>query len=297
MKWLTIFFCVSLILSIGCKKEDDEALIQSLLDKSGYSAPTAVTDDGTTTPKQVFTTETDSVIDSLLRFARWINRPVTREITIEITGDSALATIKAALEGTFYVRDTTLGPIYTRPIQDSFVRQVKLYKDTIWHILSITAGDFKTVDAAHPITITEVKAEVARRNYTWKLMSPTEFLTKVQLPTFEPSDTVIVTTTVSISGDSSWAFLHHGRRSDVTGTGIHIRDPFYKISTHVFRRAWVIASDNIGANELPAVRHSAVDVIGWQTLWGKANGTYYCRAWALPYIVKSPNQEVPPDEQ
>ncbi len=294
MRWLSVCVLIILVLSIGCRKEDDEALIQELLDNSGYSAPTAVTDDGTTTPKQAFGSETDSVIP-YVRFVRFIQRPVTKEITIQVTGDSALATIKARLTGTFYVQDTEQGPIYQRAIEDSFVRQVKLYKDTVWHILSITAGDFKTVNAAHPITITEVKAEVNRRQYVWRLTSPTEFLTKKQLPTFEPSDTVLVTVTVSVSGDSTWSFLHHGRKSDITGAGIHIRDPFYKVSTHVFRRAWVIASDNIGVNELPAVRHAAVDAIGWQTLWGKAGGTYYCRAWALPYIVKNPGQEEPGD--
>mgnify|MGYP001134822399 CR=1 FL=1 len=150
------------------------------------------------------------------------------------------------------------------------------------------------MNATHPITINEIRAEVVKRNYTWTLTDPTKLLTKSELPTFFPSDTVIVTVTVTVSGDSSWAFLHHGVRH-IAG-GIHIREPFYKVSTHVFRRAWVIASDVSGVT-LPTVRHAAIDIIGWQTLWGRSGGTYYCRAWALPYIVKIAGQNEPPDQE
>lgn len=160
--------------------------------------------------------------------------------------------------------------------------------------MSITAGDFKTVNAACPITITEIKAEVNRTTgkYIWSLTDPNKLLTKSELPTFYPSDTVTVTVTVSVTGDSSWAFLHHAVRH--TAGGIHIRDPFYKVNTNTFRRTWVIASDVSGVI-LPVVRHSAIDIIGWQTLWGRTNGTYYCRAWALPYIVKNTGQSDPGD--
>ena len=296
MKHLLSIFCISLVIGVGCgNKEDDEVLIKDLLEISQYSAATAVQDDGSSTPKDAFPGLTDSIMP-FVRFARAIQRPVTRNINVVVTGDSATATIKAELTGTIYVLDSIGGLVYERPIQDSFARQVKLYKDTIWHVVSITAGDFRTVGAPVSITITELKAEVARRGYTWRLTSPAEFLTRAQLPAFEPRDTVVVTVTVTTTGDSTWSFLHHGRRNDATGTGVHIRDPFYKVSTHVFRRTWVIATDNILPGDLPAVRHAAVDAIGWPTLWGRSNGTYYCRAWALPYIVKNPGQPDPEDQ-
>jgi hypothetical protein len=46
----------------------------------------------------------------------------------------------------------------------------------------------------------------------------------------------------------------------------------------------------------PVVRHSAVDVLGWQTLWGDSTATYYSRAWGLPYIVMQSTDPLPEDE-
>lgn len=117
MKWFILFVATTLVLSTGCKKEDDDVLIKDLLDNSQYSGATAVTDDETQTPKDAFRPETDSVI-SFIRFARYIQRPVTREVNLIITGDTATATIKAQLNGTFYVTDSAGCPIYNRTIQD-----------------------------------------------------------------------------------------------------------------------------------------------------------------------------------
>ncbi len=122
------------------------------------------------------------------------------------------------------------------------------------------------------------------------------YFTKDQLPTFKPSDTVEVTTYCEANGDSTWAFLHHGA-GHKPGVGLkrHWRQPFYRENTTTFKRTWVIADDSVIAT--PAVRHSAVDVIGWETLFGDSTAKYYSRAWALPYIIKNPNDTLPDDSE
>jgi hypothetical protein len=234
-----------------------------------------------------------------VRWVRWIERPVSREFSIYVHGDSADVTITAYFYGDppgygLFVVNDPLNPVFQRSISDSVIRKVKLYRDSDdkWRIASVTVADVHTVGTDHPVTIHEIRARVESRNYEFVVNDPETYFSKEQLPRFFPSDTIDVTITCSAQDDSTWAFLHHGT-GHRPGVGIHIRQPFYRDDVTSFSRVWIIAEDSI--INTPSVRHSAVDVLGWQTLFGDSTQTYYSRAWCLPYIVIEPGQEIPQD--
>lgn len=302
MKYIKLLMPLLLIaaLIIGCGKENDEDAIQALLESSWFVGDGAVrsADDSTNTPKSIHGAQLIPDTLGFVRWVRWIERPVTREFDITVTGDSANVTITTYLIGTppgygLFVVNDPFGPVVQRTIEDVAVRHVKLYKDEgHWRIASITVADVSTTDTQHPVTITEIRAEVVSRGYEFVVNSPDTFFTKEQLPTFFPSDTVDVTVTCSAVDDSTWAFLHHGI-GHRPGRGCHWRQPFYRDNTTTFSRTWVIADDSVIVT--PAVRHTATDVLGWQTLFGDSSATYYARAWCLPYIVMQSGETIPED--
>lgn len=291
------------IVAVSCGTGSDEEDIQAVLESSWFIGDGAIrtADDSTDTPQ--IHGPSVSVTDTIgyVRWVRWIERPVPREYDILVVGDSAFVTMSAFFQGTppgygLFVINDPLAPLYQRAIGDSVTRKVKLHRgsDDRWHIASLTAADIRTINPVHPVMITEIRAEVASRNYLFVMNSADTYFKKDELPIFFPSDTVVVTVTANAQGDSTWAFLHHG-----TGhrprLGCHIRQPFFREGTTSFSRSWVIADDSISVT--PAVRHSAVDVLGWETLFGDSMATYYAHAWALPYIVKLPEEEIPSDEE
>ena len=288
---------------IGCAKKDEED-IQSLLERSWFVGEASVqtADDSTSTP-QTFAGPAPA-LDTIgfVRWVRHIERPVEWNFNITVNGDTAEAVITGHFQGTppgygLFVLNDTFAPIYIRTISDSIVRKVRLYRDDIgWHILALTVADMFTAGTGHPVTITSVRAEVPSRSYVFEVTGADQYFTKDQLPRFYPSDTVVVTVACSVLDDSSWTFLHHGA-GHRPGVGLprHWREPFYRENTTTFTRAWIIASDSVLAT--PAVRHSAVDVLGWQTLWGDSTATYYSRAWGLPYIVAGSGDTLPGDEE
>ena len=305
MKRVRLLLVLPLFLAFitSCTKEDDEASIRDLLEASWYVADGALQnhDDSTHVPRG----NTDNIIprDTIpyVRWVRWIERPVVREYDIVVIADSADVTIRAYFHGEppgygFFVNNDITGPVYQRAITDSAIRRVKLWKDDAghWRLGSLTVADIYTENADHPVTITQIRALVASRNYEFVVNNANTYFEKNELPIFYPNDTVEVTVVCSAQGDSTWAFLHHGTGHRV-GIGHHIRQPFYRENTNTFTRTWVIAHDSI--NITPAVRHSAADVIGWQTLFGTVDATYYSRAWCLPYIVLQPGEEIPGDEE
>ncbi len=301
---ISMVFLLVVISVISCAKQTDEDAIQALLESSWFVSDGAIrsADDSTDVPQSpLFPNEPQALSDTIgyVRWVRWIERPVTREFHIIVQGDSADVTITAYFYGEppgygLFVNNDTFGPVYQRTITDSVIRKVKLYRSDRWRIASLTVADIHTVGAEHPVTITEIRARVDSRNYEFVVNNPETYFERDELPIFYPSDTVEVTVTCSAEGDSTWAFLHHG-----TGhrprLGRHIRQPFYRENTTTFIRTWVIADDSIIVT--PAVRHSATDVLGWATLFGDSTATYYARAWCLPYIVLSPGQELPKDEE
>jgi len=307
MKYARLWTLLPLaILIIAACGKNEEAEIQAFLEKSPYVGEGTLqsADDSTGTPKALFSWNMPTDTIRYVKWVRWIQRPIDWEFKIDIHGDSANVTITAYFHGAppgygFFVNNDTLGPIYTRTISDSVIRKVKLYKSTTddkWHITSITVADIHTAGTQHPVTITEIRAKVASRNYEFVVNDPNKYFTKDSLPTFLPNDTVEVTVICSAQGDSTWAFLHHGA-GHKPGVGLkrHWRQPFYRENMTTFKRTWIIADDSVLVT--PAVRHAAVDVVGWQTLFGDSTATYYARAWGLPYIVKKTNEQIPSDEE
>lgn len=288
---------------IGCAKHDEED-IQSLLERSWYVGEASIqtADDSTSTPRSFAGPGLDLDTIPFVRWVRHIERPVEWDFNITIDGDTAEAIITAHFQGTppgfgLFVLNDTFAPIYVRAISDSLTRKVRLYRDDDgWHILALTVADMRTAGTIHPVTISSVRAEVTSRSYVFEVTSADQYFTKDQLPRFYPSDTVAVTVTCSILDDSCWAFLHHGA-GHRPGVGLrhHWREPFYRENTTTFTHTWIIASDSVVTT--PAVRHSAVDVIGWQTLWGDSTAAYYSRAWGLPYIIAVATDTLPADEE
>jgi hypothetical protein len=305
MKNAKILLLLSLItvLVIGCAKENDEDEIQALLESSWFVGDGALrsADDSTDVPESFYGAGLLADTIDYVRWVRWIERPVEREFDIIVNGDSADVVITAFFQGDppgygFFVNNDPFGPVYTRAISDSVIRKVKLFRDENdrWRLASLTVADIYTPDTAHPVVITEISACVESRNYEWTCNSADTYFEKDDLPIFYPSDTIEVTVSCSCQDDSTWAFLHHGT-GHRPGHGIHIRQPFYRDDITTFSRTWVIAEENV--INTPAVRHSAIDVLGWQTLFGDSSATYYSRAWCLPYIIMEPGQEIPGDEE
>jgi len=295
---------VTLVFLVNCRRENDKAEIEELLNKSWFFGGEVQTmDDSTRAPS--FSNEPLIATDTFPWYVKWvrrIERPVERHYEIDVVGDSAYVTMTAYLKGTppeygfFVSNDSPVGPVLpAREIKDSVVRKAKCFRDdTGWHLASITVADIYTVGALHPITINKIEARV-NDSLVFSVDNPNTYFTKEQLPTFKPSDTVEVTVYCSADGDSTWAFLHHGA-GHRPGYGLrrHWREPFYRENTTIFKRTWIIADDSIVTT--PAVRHSTIDVLGWATLFGDSTAAYYAHAWGLPYIIKSPDDTLPGDE-
>ncbi len=301
LKLMLLFILLVAVITTSCTEESDEMLIQGVLESSPYIADGAlqIHDDSTQIPADDMTTPIYSDTIPYVRWVRWIQRPIIRKYEIVINGDSADVTIYAHLYGEppgygFFVNNDPIGPVYQRTISDSLVRRVKLWKDEggEWHIGSLTAADIYTFNNEHPVFLSQIIASVPSRNYVFVISSPNAYFERNELPIFLPNDTVHVTVICSAQDDSTWAFLHHGV-GHRTSTGYHNRQPFYRNDINTFTRTWIIADDSIITT--PAVRHSAVDVLGWQTLFGADDATYYSRIWCLPYIVLQPGEEIPDD--
>ena len=297
------FLMLLTIFIVGCIKESDEDQIRELLETSQYIGDGVGRsfNDSTNVPQGPSGSYSLAVdtFPSDVRWVRWVETPITTIYNIVVEGDSADVTITKYIHGEppgygLYVINDLSGPIWQHSIIDSAVRKIKLYNDGDgWHILSLTAGDLFSVGYKNSINITEITAEVESRGYVWSINSSDAYYTKDELPTFEPSDTIDVTVTISIpGGDSCWSFLHHGA-GHKPGFGLrrHHRDPFYRDDTYTFSRTWQIADDSVTYG----VRHAAVDVIIWGAIFGDSTASYYARAWAMPYIVKAPGQDIPLD--
>jgi hypothetical protein len=296
-----LLIIVALVMS--CAQQNDEDAIQALLESSWFVGEGMVrtADDSTSTPKPMSGLQVLADTIGYVRWVRWIERPVIREYDIVVQGDSADVTITTYLSGNppgygIFINNDPFGPIYQRSINDIATRRVKLYRseDGVWRLASLTVADLATIDALHPISITEIIARVPNRNYEFVVNSPNTYFKKDELPIFYPSDTVEVTVTCSADGDSTWAFLHHGI-GHRPGFGSHRRQPFYRETTTSFTRTWIIADDSVAFT--PSVRHSATDVLGWETLFGDSTASYYSRAWGLPYIIIHPGEDLPEDKE
>ncbi|MEO0092939.1 MAG: hypothetical protein ABIK67_01610, partial [candidate division WOR-3 bacterium] len=217
-KYLTILFasflCANLLL-IGCKgKNQDEEDIKDILNSSLYTnedQSRAFEDNDTVPETGLILLMPDTMRIPWVRFVRKITS-FTRHIAVEIKDTTAIATIGTSALGYFIVVNDPLNPIrYERPITDTGIRKVYLTKhDGRWYIRKITPKNIWTKNANIPITITNLRAEARPSGNTFEITSPDTFLTKEQLPTFRPDDTVKVTVTLQMADDSAWVFLHRG---------------------------------------------------------------------------------------
>lgn len=295
--YLSLFFIgllgVNLFL-IGCKaRNQDEATIKDILQNSLYTnedQSRAFEDNDTTLEGGLVLAMPDTMTIPWVRFVRRITS-FTRHISVEIKDTIAIATIGSNLIGNFVVINDPVNRIrYFRPINDTGIRKVYLTKrDDHWRIRKITPKNIWTKEANNPITIIKLRAEARPSGTIFEITSPDTFLTKDQLPTFHPNDTVKVTVVIQMPDDSAWVFLHRGKKRPHRR-----REPFFRTSTNTFERTWIIASDTNYTS--PDVRPSAIDALEWQTLWGDSLAFYNCRAWCLPYVVKRPEESYPDSE-
>jgi hypothetical protein len=191
--------------------------------------------------------------------------------------------------------DTTTNPIavWRKPFHDVAVRKVFLtYSHDRWHIRKVSPLRVATQDAPYEMNIVRLHAVGAVSGEDFDLTTTDTLLTKDELPTFVPGDTVTVTVTVQSAGDSCWVFLHRGK-PPTWQRPWWWRQPYWKVSTYVFERTWVLGDENYDG---PAIRPSAHDAIGWGTLWQDTTAHYVASAWGIPYIVKEPGDPIPPDE-
>jgi hypothetical protein len=293
---LTIIFLGANILAISCKgKNQDEDDIKDILQSSVYTdedQSRAFEDNDTTPETSLMLAMPDTMTIPWVRFVRRINS-FTRHISVEIKDTIATATIGTSATGYFVVINDQQNPVrYFRPINDTGIRTVYLTKSSDrWHIRKISPKDIWTKNGNPQITILNIKAIAIPSGDTFEISNPDTLLTKEQLPTFYPNDTVKVTVTIQVPNDSAWVFLHRGRVRPYRK-----REPFFRTGTYTFERTWIISADADVSYTAPEARSAAIDAIHWQTLWGDSLAVYNCRAWALPYIVKRQNESYPDSE-
>jgi hypothetical protein len=234
-----------------------------------------------------------------VRFRRYIPpRGVSRNYNVQIPAwpgwpdTTALVTVTTDVTGELRTMfDTTGNPIlvWRKEFRDRATRRVFLTKDDGgWHIRKVTALAFRTADAPYDLRIDSVRA-ASTSGELFVLTDADTLLAKDELPAFIPNDTVTVTVWTSTTGDSCWAFMHHGRSQ----WPYHWRSPFLRLATTQFERRWLIGEESY---DRPEVRHSAIDVIGWGSLWADTTQLYVSATWGIPYVVKHLNEQVPGDE-
>lgn len=303
---LTLLLAGTTWLTVGCGTQNqgnNEEAIRTLLGTSEYTDDnqSGASDDESSEPRRDGFEPRDvlgldyELAETLpwVRFARRIDRPIARSIIITIPAypgypeTTALAVITASPTGSFYVHNDRGSHVaWVKDIADEGVRKVYLTQhDDTWRIRQMTPWDMRTKNAPYGINIKSVVIQARPSGLSYEYTTPDTMLTKRELPAFLPNDTVKVTVHVE-SDSAAWAFLHRGKR------GHHVRRAFFQSSPNVFEREWIIPDDSI--SQRPAVRPTAIDILGWPTLFGDSLAPYNSRAWTLPYVVlDDPNSERP----
>jgi hypothetical protein len=294
-----VIAAAAVLLVTGCalERETDAAAIRTVLNGSGYTDESNEqaygSSDSTVQPGGDGPFADDPHRVPFIRFRRYIPRGgVSRTIEVEIEDTTAVATITAEITGELRTMfDTTTNPIFVwrKPIHDRAVRTVFLARrDGRWRIRKVSPLAFSTIGAPYDLRIVEFKAHASSwpAGDTFRITSADTMLSKDQLPTFVPLDTVTTWVTLESTGDSAWTFLHHGRPA----WPHRWRRAYLKAATHQFQGTWLIGDEGY---DQPQVRPSGHDAIGWQSLWGDSSQPYVSTAWGLPYIVKEPQEEIP----
>lgn len=293
---LTILLLAANLLLVGCKgKNQDTKDIEDIISNSIYTnqdQSQAFEDNDTIPEDGLMLAMPDTMTVPWIKFVRKITS-FTRHISVEVKDTTATATIGTSFTGNFMViSDRQNLTRYLWPINDTGIRTVYLTKSNDrWRIRKISPIDVWTKDANPEITIVSLRAEASPSGTIFAITNPETLLTKTQLPTFYPDDTVKITVTLQIANDSAWVFLHRGRVRPYRK-----RDPFIRTSTYTFERTWIIGTDADISYTTPVVRPTATDAILWPTLWGDSSALYNSRAWGLPYVVKRSNESYPDSE-
>ena len=290
---------------VGCAdRQNDEESIKSLLASSGYTEDGQASNYGAN----------DSTLEEggagvgldryeripFVRFRRYIPPGgVTRNVNVTIPAypgwddTTALATITLDINGELRTAfDTTANPIpvWRKPFSDQWTRQVFFTKDeTGWHIRKLSPLRVVTRNAPYELNIVRVQMVSHIAGDTFDLATTDTLLAKEDLPCFLPNDTAQVIVTVESTGDSCWAFIHHGRAARPRIW----RQPYLRTSTWTFERTWILGDEQY---DRPEVRGSIHDAIGWGSLWSDTTAPYVASAWGIPYVVKHPQEERPGDE-
>lgn len=286
----------------GCERlSEDVGNIKDLLAASYFTgdASDGVTDDGSSNPNGAPGVSLALAADTApLAWVRKIEY-ATRYVEVFVEGDSAFAEVSRYLSGRIYI-DTVPGngvaDTISRPIADSVYREVVLSRGGGrlhggWKIEKITPARVWTFGAEHPVEIEKV--EVASTSGVSFTFEPGNFYSREDIPRFIPDDTVTVTVHAKEinAADSGWCYLHHGRHFRTSN--IPHRKPFIKQDTWTFVGTWTIQDENIV--HTPTVRHAGMDLLYWETLSYDPAAEYSAYALGMPYVVASPDEELPDD--
>jgi hypothetical protein len=299
LKLIPALLAAMVILLASCGKTNpaesptagDDAAINNLLQYSGYTDTTSFINDNTSTPYASPGFLDGAKADTFpvhVRWARKINQ-VSRTVTISYDSSNTVALAQVTIDfyGNIFVDNTDDGLINPNvdTLHDRGRRLVRLRKvNDRWRIWGVTPLEIATVNPPYNVVIDRVVV-TGCGNGPIEIV-PSEMSSarlRENLPIFNPGDTAVVTVYCRTDGaDSAWAFLH---RWIYRLPRHHLRWPIYRQSVTVFSRSWTIASDSIPPLMLPAVRHSSVDVLAWNTLFGDSAASYSARIWCLPYVV------------
>ncbi len=304
---LALVLAVLGLFIVGCTTQSDEDAIRDLIGRSAYTDDNGIRSYAgrdTSVSEGGDESMADGERIPFVRFVRYIPPDgVTRTVQVDIPAypgypdTTALATVRYTIRGEFRtVFDTTTTPIlvWRKPFVDEAVRRVYLTKQgKRWRVRRLSPLRFYTTGAPYELSLAQM--ELHARSWpeadTYRLTTADTLLAKTELPSFTYADTVWVRVTVTSNGDSAWVFLHHGRPQ----WPYRARRAYWKQSTYVFERTWCIGSE--GTVRKPEVRPSGHDAIGWGTLWADTSQPYVAAAWGLPYVVRSPGEPIPEENE
>lgn len=298
-KLLPLLVLFTAVLLAACGKTNpaetdtaaDDAVINNLLQYSGYTDTTSFINDNTTTPYASAGFLGGAKADTFPLAVKWARRINQISRTVTISYDSsytvALARITLDFYGNIFVDNTDDGLMNPNvdTLRDRGHRLVQLRKvNDRWRIWGVTPLEIATVDPPYKVVIDRVVVSGCGNGPVEIL--PAEMSSarlRENLPIFSPGDTAVVTVYCRTDGaDSTWAFLH---RWIYRLPRHHLRWPLFRDNATTFVRSWPIAADSIPPLGLPAVRHASVDVLAWNTLFGDSSAAYSARIWCLPYVV------------
>jgi hypothetical protein len=232
--------------------------------------------------------------DTVPLVRRWGRRPgapVRRELTVEVTGDTARAELVVTFEGVF-VLDRTADdgePATQKPLEEQAVQRAVLVRRPeadpaarLWALVALSPREWRMTDeATRTVRITHV---VVRVNGEIKLEveDPAElFRVDHRIPRLQVGDSVSVlaeveNTTGTGNEPPTFVFLHvyhHGP----TARG-WVRIPMQAREDGAFVRHWIV---RFGGRE-----RMVVDAIDSQAFHTDSEDDYRANGWGIPYRIE-----------